>query len=135
VSTHLPLIITPGKDLFLPTALHFLKCILIIQRGFALVFQACIYHTLIKLIPSPFYLHILYHNVSLILKNLQYTTLYYIYISVGCFNIFISQHLFTSSASHSPLKLTNTILFSLSICKCMCIYIYVCLHDHMFLYI
>jgi hypothetical protein len=47
---HLPLMVpTPAKDLFYSTALHFFKCLLIVQGGFAFVLQACTYCALIKL--------------------------------------------------------------------------------------
>jgi hypothetical protein len=53
---------TPNKDLFYPAVLHFfLKCILIVQEGFALVFQACIYYALIKLTLPP---QLLIHSLS-----------------------------------------------------------------------
>jgi hypothetical protein len=61
-----------------------------VEGGFTLVFQACIYHALIKLTPSPYYLLILYHHAPLILNSLQYSALYYIHIETGCFNIFHS---------------------------------------------
>jgi hypothetical protein len=49
----LPLLLvpTPGKDLFYHPVLHFFKCVLIVQRGFAMIFHTCIYHALIKLSP------------------------------------------------------------------------------------
>jgi hypothetical protein len=54
VPTNLPLVPTPEKDLFFPLVFHFLiKCILIVQEDVILVLQACIYHALIKLTPSP----------------------------------------------------------------------------------
>jgi hypothetical protein len=34
---------------------------LIVQGNFTMVLQVCIYHALIKLIPFPHYLFILYH--------------------------------------------------------------------------
>jgi hypothetical protein len=47
---------TPGKDLFFPPALHFLKkakYILIVQGSFTLALQVCIYRAFIKLTPAP----------------------------------------------------------------------------------
>jgi hypothetical protein len=39
---------TPGEDLFYLPVLHFLERILIVQYGFALVFQTCVYHALVR---------------------------------------------------------------------------------------
>jgi hypothetical protein len=51
--TSLQLVPTPGKDLFYPSVLNFFfKCILIVQGGFTLVLQACIYRALVKLTTS-----------------------------------------------------------------------------------
>jgi hypothetical protein len=41
----------PRKDLFYPPALHFSKCMLMVQGDFTLVLQACIYYAWIKLTP------------------------------------------------------------------------------------
>jgi hypothetical protein len=49
IPTHLSLVPIPGKDLVCSPASFFKKCILIVQEGFALVLQACLYHALIKL--------------------------------------------------------------------------------------
>jgi hypothetical protein len=45
-----------------------IKCVLIVQGGFALVLQVCIYHALIKLIPH--YLLFIYHQAALIFNTL-----------------------------------------------------------------
>jgi hypothetical protein len=47
--TQLLLVPIPGKDLFFPSVLHFLKSILVVQGGLALVLQVCIYCAFIKL--------------------------------------------------------------------------------------
>jgi hypothetical protein len=50
VSTPFPLVPTPGRDLFFPPTLHFfIKCILIVQGGLALVVKVCTYGALIRL--------------------------------------------------------------------------------------
>jgi hypothetical protein len=66
------LIFTSFPSLFL------IKCISIVQGGFALVLQVCIYHALIRLMP-PRYLLILYLHAPLIFYILLYSTLYYIH--------------------------------------------------------
>jgi hypothetical protein len=63
-----------------PLSLHFLKVYIDNPRGFALVFQACIYHALIKLTPLLCYLLFLYHHAPIIFSSLQYSALYYIHI-------------------------------------------------------
>jgi hypothetical protein len=114
------LVPSPRKELLYPPVLHFLlKCILLVQGGFTLALPACIYHALSKLIPSPHYLLILYHHASLIFNNLQSSTLYYIQIWVGHFNIFHS--LTFSFLLLSPIipsdRPRNTILFHPFTCK------------------
>jgi hypothetical protein len=41
----------PGQDLFYLPVIYLLKCILIVQESFILVFQTCIYSAFIRLIP------------------------------------------------------------------------------------
>jgi hypothetical protein len=69
----------PQKRLSFPTCTSFfkIKYTLIVQGGFALVLQVCLYHALIKLTSSPHYLLILYHCAPLILNRLLYSALYY----------------------------------------------------------
>jgi hypothetical protein len=57
----------------------FIKCLLIVQGRFALVFQACICHALIKLTSPLLLIHSL-SPCSLIFSSLQYSVLYYIHI-------------------------------------------------------
>jgi hypothetical protein len=69
---------SPEKNCFTFLVLHFLKCILIVQRSFTLVFQSCIYHALTKLTPPPHYLLFLYHHLSpLIFNSLECVMVYY----------------------------------------------------------
>jgi hypothetical protein len=58
----LPLVSTPRKDLYFPPALHFffIKCILIVQGGFFLVLQVCIYSALTVYSP-PHIIYSFYH--------------------------------------------------------------------------
>jgi hypothetical protein len=67
----------------------FLKYILIVQGGFALVFQSCIYHALIKLTPHHCLL-ILYYTAPLLLNSLQCITLYYLRVQVHCVLILLA---------------------------------------------
>jgi hypothetical protein len=49
----LPLVSTPGQELFYPPVFNFfLKYILIVQGDFALALQAYVYHSLNKLTPT-----------------------------------------------------------------------------------
>jgi hypothetical protein len=86
----------------------FLKCMLwLVQGSFALVFQGCIHHALIKLTLPPLLTHYQYHHALLIFNSLQYSTLLYLYIdglfqSSSFFNIF-----FPSPTSHRPLRQTH----------------------------
>jgi hypothetical protein len=95
----LPVVLTSGKDLLYPPAYFCLKCILIVQRGFSLAFQAFICHSLIKLTPPLLFL---YHHAFLLFNSLQCSTLYYIHIQMSCFHVFHSLKFFPSPASHSP---------------------------------
>jgi hypothetical protein len=70
---HLPLVSTPGKDICFPLLFTFLKCILIVQGGFAVILQACIYHALIKLAPP-----LLTLSLSPCSPNVQQLTVQYI---------------------------------------------------------
>jgi hypothetical protein len=85
----------------------FIECILIVQEGFTLVLQVCIYCALIKSSPSPCYLLILSHYAPIIVNSLLYRTLYYIHIWMAYFNIFyslFSNIFFLSPTSCSPLR-------------------------------
>jgi hypothetical protein len=64
---------TAGKHLLFSPALHFLKtkCILIVQGGFALILQVCIYCVFIKLTSSP---ALLTHYLSPCSPNIQQLT-------------------------------------------------------------
>jgi hypothetical protein len=77
-----PLVPTPRKDLFFPSALHFkkIKCIFIVQGGFSLVLSVWIYCAFIKLMLSP-PLHT--HRLSPCSPNTQQVTVQYI-ISYSC---------------------------------------------------
>jgi hypothetical protein len=122
-----PQVLTPRKKLFYPFALHFWRCILMVQVGFTLVLQACVYHALIKL-PSVTYSFsitmLLYYSAT----YRQYTILYS-YID-RLFQYFSFSNIFLPSiTSVVPSdRLTNTILLSLSLYICMCIYMCACAH-------
>jgi hypothetical protein len=101
VPTPLPLVLTPGKRfIFLSCpSLIKIKCILIVQGGFALALQVCMYHTFIKLPPSlPLPTHSL-SPYSPNIHSLLYCALYYIHIYMSYFNIF---HSLTFSFSLQP---------------------------------
>jgi hypothetical protein len=94
----LPLVPTPGEDLFFLFALHFLKikCILIVQGDFSLVLPVCTYHAFSKLIPfSPLLTHslspcspnihqfavqciILYSYIDGLLQYFSFTNIYFL---------------------------------------------------------
>jgi hypothetical protein len=99
----------PQKKLFPFCHTLFIKCLLVVQGGFALVLQVCIYHALIKLIPAPYYLLILYDHASLIFNSL-FATHYIIIIYRWVISIFfILSHFLNSPTSHSPLRWNSLI--------------------------
>jgi hypothetical protein len=67
--------------------LFFLKCILIVQGIFILVFQTCIYHALMWL--SLHYLIFLYYPSPLLFNSVQCIVLCS-YTDAKCFNVFHS---------------------------------------------
>jgi hypothetical protein len=142
VPTSLPLILILKKTYFSPT-LHFLtKCILIVQGGFALVLQVCMYHALIKFTSST--LLLLTHFLSPCSPNIQQLTvkciILYLYVD-GSFQYFYS--LTFSLPLLSPEvpsdRLTNTILMYVCIyvcvCVCVCICVCVCVYIYIYIYI
>jgi hypothetical protein len=68
------------KDLFYLSVLHFCKVYINSTQGFALVFQTCTYHALIK--PPPHYLLFLYHLTPILFNRLQCIVLYYLHCFV-----------------------------------------------------
>jgi hypothetical protein len=64
----------------------FFKHISFVQRGFASVFQMCIYGALIRL--PPHYLLFLYHPAPLLFSSLQCIVFYYLHAQTQCLNIF-----------------------------------------------
>jgi hypothetical protein len=65
-----------SKDwLFLPALLFFLKCILIVQGCFSLLFQDWIYCASVKLIPFPTTYSFSYHHAPLIFNSSLYSSL------------------------------------------------------------
>jgi hypothetical protein len=83
--------IHPQKRFIFPSCPSFLKikCILIVQGGFALVLQLCTYRAFIKLTPPLCNLLILYHRAPLIVDSLLYSALYYIHICMDVSIFFI----------------------------------------------
>jgi hypothetical protein len=103
VPSPLTLVPTPGKDRFHLLPFTFFKCILIVQRGFALLLQVCVYRALIKLTSQPPYLLILCHHAPLIFNSIQFSALYS-YID-GLFQYFsFSNIFFTYPTSCSPFR-------------------------------
>jgi hypothetical protein len=100
----------------------------IVQGSFALVLRPYIYHALITLTLSPYYLLNFYHHAPLIVNSLQYSMLYCILISMYCFNIVHS--LKFSFLLPPPIfpsdRFINTILsfHTIYVCVCMCMIIY-----------
>jgi hypothetical protein len=103
----LPLVPPPGKVLFFPPALHFflIKCMLIVQEGYSLVHQDCIYHAFIKLTPSP---PLFTHPLSPYSPNIQHLTIQCIVLysrMCGLFQKFSFSNLFFLSPNFcSPLR-------------------------------
>jgi hypothetical protein len=77
--------LTPRYDLFYLPAFHFLKCILIVQGHFTLVFHTCIFHKLIRL--TPFIIYFLCHPDPLLFNSLQCISLYYLYAQTEHFRL------------------------------------------------
>jgi hypothetical protein len=119
----LPVVLTSGKDLLYPPAYFCLKCILIVQRGFSLAFQAFICHSLITLTPPLLFL---YHHAFLLFNSLQYIVILYSYIDelFQCFSFF--NIFFPPSASHRHLRQTYWHNLALSHYIYMIICVFMC---------
>jgi hypothetical protein len=125
VPIHLPLVPTPGKDLFFPPALHFLKAYIDSPKRFCLSTSACIYCAFIKLTPS-----LLTCPLSSHFPNIQQLTVHYI-ISIyrWVVSIFFIQYFSFYLLLQPPLipsdSLSNIILLSLSLYTCMYTYTHI----------
>jgi hypothetical protein len=113
------------KRYILPSCYSFCKnCLFIVQGDFALVLQVCIYCVFMKFNPTP--LLLLYFLSACSSNSQQFTVqckILYSYIDglfwyFSFFNIFFLVH-----TSHSSLRQTNTILFSVT-WSYMCFYIH-----------
>jgi hypothetical protein len=102
---YLPLVPTPGKDLFYPPVFHFSMHILTVQGDFTLVLQACICCALAIALPP-----LLTHFLSPCSPNTQQFTgpwiMFYSYVD-GLFQYFSFSNNFLSPTSHSPLRQTH----------------------------
>jgi hypothetical protein len=122
------------ENMFYLPSFIFLKCILIVQGGFTLAFQTCIYHAVIRLNPLH-YLLFLYYHAPLLFRSLQCIMFYYLHIQIESFNIF---HSLTLSFPLLPPVVTsdrptNTVLFTLSLCVCVCVCVCMCVRSCMYL--
>jgi hypothetical protein len=129
--TPFPLVLTHVKDLFYLPVLHYLMCVLIVQRGSTLIFHTCIYCAVIRWTPITY--------SSLLpwspLNSLQCIVLCYIIhrCNVAMFQYFSLSKILCPS---SPLivlsdRPTNTMMLSLSVY----IYIYIYEYIHKIIYV
>jgi hypothetical protein len=122
----------PQKRSILPSSPPFLKkYIMIVEGGYTLVLQACVYYALIKLTPLLHHLLFLYHHAPLIFSSLQYGMLYYIHIQMGCFDIFYS---LTFSFLLPPPVIPSEIPTNTSCSLSHCIFVYIYMIIYVFTY-
>jgi hypothetical protein len=125
--------IYPQKRPILPSCLHFFKVYIDGPKGFHLGTSGLYILCFNQIIPPLLTLSLLPCPPSV--NSMQYRVLCYVHIRIGCFNIFRS---FTVSFPLPPPvarsdRLTNIILFSLSLY--VCVYICVCVYIYIHLYI
>jgi hypothetical protein len=106
--------------------LHFFKCVLTVQGGFALVFHTCPYHSLIRL--PRYYLLFLHHPALLLVNSSQCIPLFYLHTQMHRFSIIHHHSLFLYHLLEVPSdRPTIKIMFSL-FCIRVCVNMYICDH-------
>jgi hypothetical protein len=115
------------KALVLFPSLPFLKCILVVQGDYCLGISDCVYHILIRLVPT---LLLLYHSAPLLFYRLQCIVLYYLHTQRQYFNIFLLSNIlfplpFSSSPSERLLIQSWTLSLMYASIYNICIYVYI----------